>query len=497
LALIALRPELTTPATASAFELFTDSAIVPAAVTAAALAWIRSRVNGDNLARWEAAGFTLAAAMACALLIIGFGLRAEHLQIPDAAVGLTRAPLAIVVLVGAFAFVGPAQRPLESIGATVGGALFAWSAVALGAGVVMPQIAPGWFPDQSTLVAQGELFARLGAAGVALIFLAGALAYRRVVRRTSDVAHAAMSAGLLLAAASEFYLVIGPREIAPNVMADDVLRILFYTVALGGSIIALVRYSLAERTADGAPPAIERAALDERRRIAREMHDGMAQDLVAARLGIAELALSMREAPMTALLERADHAIARALLETRIALETLRDERTEPGSLYDGLAAQMTTFQRRFGVTGTVHVRGNRRLAPSAIETVTGTARSMLQAVGMGYRPARARLDCAVSRHDVALSVSAPLAQDSVGEEQAIEGIWDDAAILLEQLADHVRAASGTLEIYERGGIAIRVALPLARTTTPRAASLRRKRGVSRPRNRRANTRQHRLASGS
>jgi hypothetical protein len=329
------------------------------------------------------------------------------------------------------------------------------------------------------------------------MFFAGALAYRRVVRRTNDVAHAAMSPALLLAAASEFFLVIGPRELAPNVMADDVLLISFYTVALGGSIIALVRYSRAERASDGAPPAIERAALDERRRIAREMHDGVAQDLVAARLGMAELAHSMREAPMTALLERADQAVGRALRETRIALETLRDERTEPGSLYDGLAAQMTTFQRRFGVAGTVRVHGGRTLAPLAVEAVTGTARSMLQAVGMGYRPSRARLDCAVSRHNVALTVSAPLAQDSVGDDQAIEGIWDDAAILLEQLADHVRAASGTLEIHERGGITVRVALPLSRTTTPRTASLPRKRRVNRPHSRRANARQHRLASGS
>ena len=162
------------------------------------------------------------------------------------------------------------------------------------------------------------------------------------------------------------------------------------------------------------------AALDERARIAREIHDVLAHSLGALGLHIqaaqAVLTRQHDEVQAVELLGQARRLAADGLNETRRAVHALRGE-TRP--LPDGLAELSADHQRRHGARVTFEVSGEPRpLPPDAALALTRTTQEALvnAAKHAPHQPVGIRLDYAGAH--TSLAVTNHLGEDALGDHR-------------------------------------------------------------------------------
>ena len=162
------------------------------------------------------------------------------------------------------------------------------------------------------------------------------------------------------------------------------------------------------------------AALDERARIAREIHDVLAHSLGALGLHIqaaqAVLTRQHDETQAVELLGQARRLAADGLNETRRAVHALRGE-TRP--LPDGLAELSADHQRRHGARVTFEVSGEPRpLPPDAALALTRTTQEALvnAAKHAPHQPVGIRLDYAGAH--TSLAVTNHLGEDALGDHR-------------------------------------------------------------------------------
>ena len=160
------------------------------------------------------------------------------------------------------------------------------------------------------------------------------------------------------------------------------------------------------------------ATLDERARIAREIHDVLAHSLGALGLHIqaaqAVLTRQHDEAQAVELLGQARRLAADGLNETRRAVHALRGE-TRP--LPDGLAELSADHQRRHGARVTFEVSGEPRpLPPDAALALTRTTQEALvnAAKHAPHQPVGIRLDYAGAH--TSLAVTNHLGEDALSD---------------------------------------------------------------------------------
>jgi signal transduction histidine kinase len=155
---------------------------------------------------------------------------------------------------------------------------------------------------------------------------------------------------------------------------------------------------------------LERAALAERARIAREIHDVLAHTLsaLAVQLEGARMLLEQRsdDPVLLAAFERAHRLAREGLDETRRAVGALRGDRL-PGP--DGLAGLVHDFQAETGVPGRLEVQGE----PIALASDAQLAL---------YRTAQEALTN-VRKHARATSVEVRLRYTSAGAELMVEDV--------------------------------------------------------------------------
>ncbi len=100
------------------------------------------------------------------------------------------------------------------------------------------------------------------------------------------------------------------------------------------------------------------AALEERARLAREIHDGLAQDLWFAKLKHSRLAQIAGFAPEAKQLsDEVEGAIDNALAEARQAVAAMRQS-SETGPLVDMLARHVDDFADRFALRAELKIHG-------------------------------------------------------------------------------------------------------------------------------------------
>jgi signal transduction histidine kinase len=188
----------------------------------------------------------------------------------------------------------------------------------------------------------------------AALFLAGAFLYRRSYLRDGPVADGFLSVAMLVGAFSEIHFYFYPAVYGGLVTTSEVLRLAFFGVLLFG-INAESRSDLrALRSAYAALDRLrlseaERATLEERTRLARELHDGLAQDLWFAKLKHERLVPHVPE-EQRALAIEVTQAIDNAIAEAKQAVMTMRAAEERERSLEEQLSRTVDEFATRSGV---------------------------------------------------------------------------------------------------------------------------------------------------
>jgi signal transduction histidine kinase len=207
------------------------------------------------------------------------------------------------------------------------------------------------------------LFLLDGSAG--LLLGAAAARYARQEPGTSGIPRAYLVTGLVLAAFSQLHFVLYPAVYTNLVSTGDVLRILFYLVLVAG-IYAGSREDLqALRLANArlrylAAAEADRSAIAERARLARELHDGLAQDLWTAQLEFGRLiADGDRVGADAGQVDRVRHALEAASDEARAAVAALRSGFDAGLSFADELPRRIAAFTDRTGFPVDIETDGS------------------------------------------------------------------------------------------------------------------------------------------
>jgi signal transduction histidine kinase len=216
-------------------------------------------------------------------------------------------------------------------------------------------------PTQPLLEESGAALIALQA-GIGMGLLAAALISYRLYRRDARAAEAYLAIGFILAAFSQVHSAIHPGSYQSLVTTGDLLRMAFYAVLLvvvgaeARSDVRALRLANEElvrlREAD-----VERATAEERARLAREIHDGMSQELWYAKLKQSRLAaLEGLAPPARELADEVAGAIESALSEARQAILALRP--AEGASFAQVVARYVEDFADRFGIPADCEVDG-------------------------------------------------------------------------------------------------------------------------------------------
>ena len=291
-------------------------------------------------------------------------------------------------------------------------------------------------------LASGALFSLqpYGPAPLFGAFVASGAAALQLPRRTSALVLIAALAGLA----------------GPQVLSDGRLDVLFMTAS--GPIAFYAMGEVAHRSYQGQQLAsrlleeleesqqarADAAALAERQRVAREMHDVLAHSLsgLVVQLEAARLLAQRNGAdPETcAAVERALHLGKSGLVEARRAIGMLRGDEL-PGP--EALAALVGEFERDAGLPCTLQVAGAERelstparltlyrVAQEALTNVRRHARARSVAVQLAYEPAGTRLTVEDFGADGVEPAASPAAASPAAESgYGITGMRERAELL-------------------------------------------------------------------
>lgn len=188
----------------------------------------------------------------------------------------------------------------------------------------------------------------------ASLFVLGAILYRRSYLRDGPVADGYLAVAMLIGAFAEIHFFFYPSVYGGLVTTSEALRLAFFVVLLAG-INAESRSDLrALRSAYAALERLrlseaERATLEERTRLARELHDGLAQDLWFAKLKHERLVPYVPD-DQHELAAEVTQALDSAIAEAKQAVVTMRagEERDRP--LEELMSRTIDDFAVRSGV---------------------------------------------------------------------------------------------------------------------------------------------------
>lgn len=383
-----------------------------AAAGAAALAWIRYRIEREISAIFESSAF-LVLFTTRALLVwisiyglsaqVGLGIDSPE-QWPIYGWTLARALSAVLLVLAAGAILGRSKRAphwklLIQLGPSV---------LILGVLLALPYfeadlprlIGPSGFaslrgePGQLPAMDLPGVVAQVL---VALLYLRGAQLYREIHRQRGRRYAGYLSLALVVAAFAQLNWAILPGISQGVVVADDLLRATFSVIILLG-IDAQSRADVrALRLANARLQALrsadaERATLEASARLAREVHDGLSQDLWLAKLTQARLA-QVPSLPDDARVLANDigEAVDRALGGARAVLATMRTGSDGP-TVGESLERVVEDFGERSGIRTEYTSQGAEPALPSR------TGAEMIRIVQEALTNVRKHADATVVR---------------------------------------------------------------------------------------------------
>lgn len=332
--------------------------------------------------------------------------------------------------------------PLTSPGTRVFLMTMATMAAVVVTGAVLAELLPTGVAVRAETVGAPELDAhpllRLGVLTTAVLFAAAAYGFtRRAERRTDALATALAVASALSAFASLCYFIY-PSVETSIIQSGDWLRLGFYLVLLVGAEREIDRYWGQLATF---------AVYEERRRLARELHDGVAQELAFV---VTQTRILQKGNAPPGTDQQVAAAAERALDESRRAITALTGDVDEP--LHLAVARAAEDVAGRVGVRVQVRASPNLRVAPIVRE---GLVRIVRESVTNAGRHGKA------STVDVLLTGDGVLRITDDGEGFVVEGAGEGrfGLVSMRERAERM-GAKFRIESVPGRGTAVEVALP-------------------------------------
>lgn len=278
---------------------------------------------------------------------------------------------------------------------------------------------------------------------ICVLFLVAGIGFARRAEVEQDRLMSWLAAGSIFGAFARLNYFIFPSLYSDWIYTGDILRVCFYLLLFVGAASEIRAYQRR---------AAETAILEERRRIARDLHDGLAQELafIVAQTHALEETPEAQPAPVT--LKHLASAAERALDESRRAVAALAGP--VDVAFHIALAREVEEIASRVGARIEVEVPEDLDLDPATRETLLRIVR---EAVGNAARHGRAGKIVVHLSNGAGLHLS--IVDDGIGfDSQSLA----DSRFGLNSMRERAVAAGGDFRLTTTagGGTRIEVVLP-------------------------------------
>jgi signal transduction histidine kinase len=304
--------------------------------------------------------------------------------------------------------------------------------------VIDPRLVPGGVAPSLSNAAQLS-FVGTSQVVLTLLYLLAALGFTRRHRLTNDELSGWLAVGCILAGASRINYYFHPAVHSNWVYTADVFRLGFYFALLIGAAREIASYWTS---------VVAAASLEERRRLARDVHDGLAQEIAYIARNVRLLSEQGAEPQ---LVDRILRGVARAQEESRRVVGALAAKVDEP--LDRALAEAARDAALRYGASIDMELASGIALSPREREAVVRIAS---EAVTNAARHSGAEtLRLYLERLDAGMRLGVVDDGDGFDEDEPPRGFG------LVTMKDRAEALGGTLRIDSRRGAGTKVELEL------------------------------------
>jgi len=293
----------------------------------------------------------------------------------------------------------------------------------LASGQPIPDLLPGQHP---ILV--------LANVTLSIAWLACAIGYTRAAHRLGDSHLAALGAGLVLIFFGQVHAIPFPALPSEYVASGDLFRLAAYGL--------LLSYVMSRTARDFAATATH----NERLRLSRELHDGLAQQLAMLRLRLGHVTeLTTPSDPRSHDLEVAQRVLESATSEARRAIAALRSESVPWEYLKSALLAFSEEFSLAYDVDAHVRIEPSQVRLDSQVQA--DVVRILQEAFSNAARHGQAKwIEAVIAARANALSIT--VRDNGTGFDPADA----ERGVGLRSIAERVERRHGRLELTSSAG---------------------------------------------